>query len=451
MHRHAILATTAILLLTACGGGGGGPIVSLPPQPEPPVARPEPPVSPLLPTTERMEHYSPVYHDFRRIVIGVDHGQEFLGRIPTVTQRDGTPIGYARLNDGAGLAEVWRYLSQVVDDPDLRWKTAPVVYAAHGAGPEDYGNLLLSVRLVNAALPEGRKLTLHPDPVFSDPGSGIHVEFDVGLEGQTLGWAQVNWRSTDRIAHSTVEIDPEYATRGVRAGVIILAHELLHALGLIGGKGHVSDDFRSILKPHGDGYVTAQGVPLSVLFPVDREALRALYSGRLDGASPTTFGPWASMSTHIAGVDGRAEFGVRFANGYAEPWARGPIPTTDLADNPALSGSVKWKGSLVGFTPHAAPVAGDAEISVDLDTLTGRAGFGELESWPASAAPGARGSGMQWLDGDLAYTIAVRGNGFIQTGGDAGRLTGAFVGPSHESATGTLERTDLTAAFGASR
>ncbi len=43
------------------------------------------------------------------------------------------------------------------------------------------------------------------------------------------------------------------------------------------------------------------------------------------------------------------------------------------------------------------------------------------------------------------------GNTFRQTSGDAGRLTGVFVGRDHEGATGTLERTDLTAAFGASR
>ena len=127
------------------------------------------------------------------------------------------------------------------------------------------------------------------------------------------------------------------------------------------------------------------------------------------------------------------------------PWPRWTIP-------PALGSAARSpSGCLLSLYWGSRCRLGDAEISVDLDTLTGRAGFGELESWPASAAPGARGSGRQWLDGDLAYTIAVRGNGFIQTGGDAGRLTGAFVGPSHETATSTLERTDLTAAFGASR
>lgn len=56
-----------------------------------------------------------------------------------------------------------------------------------------------------------------------------------------------------------------------------------------------------------------------------------------------------------------------------------------------------------------------------------------------------------WSDGDLGYAIAVTGNAFRETGGDAGRLTGSFTGQNHDGATGILERSDLTAAFGAGR
>ena len=83
--------------------------------------------------------------------------------------------------------------------------------------------------------------------------------------------------------------------------------------------------------------------------------------------------------------------------------------------------------------------------------MTGRTVFTNLESWAANAAPGAAGTGTQWLDGDLGYAIAGRGNTFRETGGNAGRLTGIVTGQSHEGAAGTLERSDLTAAFGASR
>ena len=119
--------------------------------------------------------------------------------------------------------------------------------------------------------------------------------------------------------------------------------------------------------------------------------------------------------------------------------------STDLAGNRALSGSVSWIGTLLGLTPTAASVAGDAEIGVNLRTLTGRANFTNLETWAVGAAPGEAGTGAMWGDGDLGYSIAVRGNTFRETGGDAGRLTGVFVGASHEGAAGTLERSDLIA------
>ncbi len=74
-----------------------------------------------------------------------------------------------------------------------------------------------------------------------------------------------------------------------------------------------------------------------------------------------------------------------------------------------------------------------------------------LESWAANARPGAIGAGTIWGDGELRYTIGVRGNTFIQTGGDDGVITGAFFGALHEGMGGVFERYDLNAAFGASR
>ena len=191
--------------------------------------------------------------------------------------------------------------------------------------------------------------------------------------------------------------------------------------------------------------------PLSILPPLDREALRAFY-GRLDyGDSPHDLGDWTSTSTHLHANGEHAAFGVALRNSYAEPWAYGYLPDSDLADNAALMGAAVWTGALLGFTPDAAPVAGDAALSVDLDTLDGRADFTNLESWAAGQTPGEAGSGTTWNDGDLGYSIAVNGNTFKQTGGDDGILTGAFFGESHEGMGGTLERDDLTAAFGGKR
>ena len=114
---------------------------------------------------------------------------------------------------------------------------------------------------------------------------------------------------------------------------------------------------------------------------------------------------------------------------------------------PALCGT----DGVVGLTPGANAVVGDAEIRVSLSSLNGTASFTNLESWGANVASGAAGTGTTWLDRDLQYSISVDRNTFHETRGGDGRLTGVFVGANHEGATGVLERSDLTAAFSAIR
>ena len=226
--------------------------------------------------------------------------------------------------------------------------------------------------------------------------------------------------------------------------VALLVHEIIHALGI---NGHIqSRDSIMQQNPYPDNN------PLSMLYPVDREALRVLY-GRFNSGDSlhTDFGPWESTSRHVAGRGQYAAFGVALRNGYAEPWAYGYMPEYALADNGTLTGTATWEGTLLGFTPDTAPVAGNAEVGINLSDLSGQASFTSLESWAAGEAPGGPGTGIIWGDGDLAYSIAVNGNSFRQTGGDDGILTGAFFGTSHEAMGGTLERDDLTAAFGGRR
>ncbi|MCY4320487.1 MAG: hypothetical protein OXE76_15200, partial [Alphaproteobacteria bacterium] len=114
-------------------------------------------------------------------------------------------------------------------------------------------------------------------------------------------------------------------------------------------------------------------------------------------------------------------------------------------------------GNLLGFTSAQAPVAGRARISVDLNSgvnLDGRADFTDLQSWAIGSRPGGLGTGQQWGDGALRYTITVGGNYLRSTGAagdDAGSVNGRFYGRGHEGVAGVVEREDLTAAFGARR
>jgi len=100
-----------------------------------------------------------------------------------------------------------------------------------------------------------------------------------------------------------------------------------------------------------------------------------------------------------------------------------------------------WNGSLLGFVPAGGTVTGTARLQVDLDTLTGTLDFEDLEL----------GSGAMWHDGDLSYNVRVAFDAFEATGGDDGKVAGRFYGPQHQAMGGTLERTDLTAAFGGKR
>ena len=83
--------------------------------------------------------------------------------------------------------------------------------------------------------------------------------------------------------------------------------------------------------------------------------------------------------------------------------------------------------------------------------MTGNAEFTELEHWAAGQSPAATGTGIQWGDGALHYSLAFDGNYLRSYGGDEGYVTGRFVGAKHEGVVGILERLDLTGAFGAAR
>ena len=232
----------------------------------------------------------------------------------------------------------------------------------------------------------------------------------------------------------------------------VIAHEIIHVLG----RGHV-DAARfpeTIMVSGGSEELLAH-----ILHPLDREALLAVYGHLEPGIAPGSIagalGDWSDTSLHVRGAidlgDGDTAFGAALRNGLSQPWASGPSPQANLEDNAGLSGSVSWSGRLLGLTPGAEAVAGAADLSVDLATLSGTAAFTALEHWAANAAPGALGSGSAWNDGDLSYGIRVRGNTFVQTGGDDGTVTGAFFGPAHEGMGGVLERDDLSAGFGGKR
>ncbi len=384
--------------------------------------------------------HMPIWRDSSRLGVGVDQGARHLRGLPTVGRRDGTDIRHGRLNDGVGGTTLRSFLDDTSAGQSPQRDLVPPVTVSwdSSASTADRQRIIRAVQAVNVALPEARKMTIAARG--SIPISFLdETEYDHRFGD---GWGIA-------LYGGGIVINRAYSGGGDRQAIILLSHELMHKLEF---EHPPHSDYNTIIEAgvNAEGYGTIyderQGIPqpLSLLYPIDREALRNLYGS-------SRFGPWESTALHVAGHGRHAAFGVALRNGYAEPWAFGYLPESDLSDNQGLSGTATWVGTLLGLTPAARAVAGDAEVGVNLASLTGRADFTGLETWTAHAAPGEAGSGTRWLDGDLGYAIVVNGNGFRETGGDAGRLTGIFTGRNHEGAAGTLERNDLVASFGAAR
>ncbi len=393
-------------------------------------------------------------------VDGVQQTREGIGNLPVVASRSDLDIRYGHLNDGAGSATLSEFIadysrsaamnylpSQDLFNKALRYRSAPVVrFIGAEPGYFEVLSVIAAVQFVNYALPDEAKLTIGEAIPAEGNGSGWPLENTIGIEYVNLDehgdeghhtYALNEFRADGSIAWSYIRLG---GRTNRLPSLYVIAHELVHALGIY---GHVDPfRFRSLMTGFGGN---------AKLWPTDREALRVLYGRLQPGDDPFSFGPWTSESLHIHGNGAYAGFGVALRNGYAEPWAYGDSPDEQLAENSRLSGSVTWSGSLLGLTPNAEAVAGSAMIRVDIDTMGGRADFKDLEHWSAGEAPGAAGTGSIWGDGDLAYAIAVIANSFREVGGDDGRLTGVFTGRSHQGVAGTLERSDLSAAFGGAR
>ena len=399
-------------------------------------------------------------------------------------------FGY--VTDGVGRETVTSYLQEDAGQntnssfPDgflARFgATPPIVRVAVGTSPELISEAVRAIQLINAALPGDWQLRFSalPAPAETDrpPDGEIHVEFAAREDWPSRITQEGNYgmavgRATSWYSDAIRTNDPENPWTFVRVAgkawidhtrltgtdrMETVVHEILHTLGRRHpDPARFQDTIMRIMDA--DGRKTgAVGVPGHVLHPLDREALLAVYGWLDPGDTPANIaedlGPWASTSYHIRGdieaVDGAA-FGVAFRNGLSQPWASGPTPWTNLADNSALSGTASWEGAMIGFDLHTGShVGSDADLEIDLGSLAGALDFTSMEAW-ATGDVVAIGTGTMWGDGDLAYTVRVRGNTFIQTGGDQGVVTGAFFGARHEGMGGTLLRDDLKAAFGGSR
>ena len=343
-------------------------------------------------------------------------------------------------------------------------QTPPTVHLRPGTDEELTSVAVRSVQIINAALPSDWQISVSQDRISVDangvpPRGTILVEFGdretwtdhypIAPSSDIIGSSEHWVTSENRIDMGRVWIDD---TRNPADHILTsMVHEILHILG----REHPQPGLfpNSIMNEYGDG------VDGHELHPLDREALNAIYNSpvglyTVDDFIATNLGYWLEDTFHVFGrfpvPGGIASFGVASGISGDRAWAYGPSPETTLAANPMLSGTASWTGVMAGQVPHGDIIGAGAELSVDLRDLDGQLDFTQMRYMSALVDP-TISVGDPWRDGDLSYSIAVRGNTFVQTGGDAGIVTGAFFGTGHEGMGGSLERSDLIAAFGGKR
>ena len=466
-----LLAAVLATAVTGCGGGSVADRTGETPRVPPPGA----------PPAGTIELAGLGYEDARQAPIVARGGTVLVGAPVAVAaaRLDGravhaaVTVRHGAVRDAARAEDIADYLEGASPLPRqitmARPLHRPFVSLAPNARPALVPYVARALQIVNGALPlEHRvRFSSEPGPAFeagldaAAPGE-IPIAFgylppDVGgitEQGQEDG--RVTWsyillnreKTYDPIAGApTAQARQEAVDRLVH----VIAHELVHGLGLL---GHPDPERfpDSALGPR------LRLNPGAVLFPIDRDVLVASHTiVRTIGTRKEVaadLGPWNGTSTHLMGEldteGGTLAFGVRSRHGFHEPWFEGRAPGRDLADNRALGGNATWRGRLLGRTAASDAVAGGATLTVELASLSGSLGFHALEVW-TDAPPGAPGTGAPWTHETLDYTIAIAGNRFVRTGGAQGTVTGVFAGPDHEGMGGVLERTDLTAGFAGQR
>ena len=242
--------------------------------------------------------------------------------------RDG--VGVERLTNyevdiGAGNLRPFTVQPTIYWDPDLLLpENSGIASALSG-----------SIRILNNALPPEFQIvdggawetaTIYPGQI------GVSLTTAQGI-GSICGTGAVACAQSRRGARSTslswLYIPDDFDTSEYTFPRSVIVHELLHALGIA---GHVdSIEFPDSIMGTAGEFIPNLG---HILSKIDREVLQIMYMSQRTEAY-NDWGEWSDVSHHLVGrsEDGDLNFGVALFNGLPQPWVRGGLPDSDLADN----------------------------------------------------------------------------------------------------------------------
>ena len=480
MTFDKVVLTIGCLTLAACGGGSGE--VSMGRVSQLDYSNTAAPRHSYTPYETRSHtHLFSLSDEVTEVYIGGDlEPRETLRHVATTSNGIRYEMGASR--DGVGVDRLVNYehdlLTSNETDPYglsgngfVPFITQPYLYLdPEFLAPENVGILRAlydSILILNDALPPEFQIVIADTRATDIAYSGqIVVSLEspdlIGLKcgANAVACARNDidtlWDWTTVTQHyytdsSVLYIPDDFDTSEYTYPRSTIIHELLHALGIW---GHVdSVEFPDSIMGTAGEFIPNLG---HVISRIDREVLQIKYmSQRTDLYND--WGEWSDTTFHLVGRtdDGNLNFGVALFNGLPQPWVRGVLPDTELADNYRLYGTATWSGNLLGFS-GPSPIAGDAELQVRLYTLSNPDNEQDLRFRDIYFLNRFEsGSPDRWFHTrDIDYKVNVSGNGFQNVQGEGyeqGHVTGAFIGPEHEHMGGTLKRTDMVAAFGGTR
>ena len=449
--RVLIAIAASGFLLSACGGG------------EVPTAETEPPLGYVQTAYEH--RYAPaqtpsqiVAYNFpgaEHVTIGGD--LEPRDNLRHVGTENGIQYYIGAVRDGVGVGRLANYgtdlgahnLKPFAVQPTIYWDPDLLLPENSGIASALRGSL----RILNDALPPEFQIVDGGtwDTAIIYPGQiGISLETAEGI-GSICGTGVVacaqSRRETLFTSSSWLYIPDDFDTSEYTYPRKVIVHELLHALGI---SGHVdSVEFPDSIMGTSGEYIPNLG---HIISKIDREVLQIIYMSQRTGTY-NDWDEWSDVSHHLVGrtEDQALNFGVALFNGLPQPWVRGGLPGTTLAENTGLSGTATWTGSLLAHS-GPSPLAGDAELEVGLATLADPDNEQDLRFRDIYFVNRFESTASdRWFPArNIDYAVRVSGNGFWNIDGE-GHVTGAFLGAGHEHMGGTFKRTDMIGAFGGSR